>query len=210
MIASWALVLSCTMASGSIGPRVPPLDDSLAALYESGKSWPQFLETAKANRDLWKGNFAKGAPSPALLTRARAVPGMWKVLAVAEDWCTDSANIIPYLARLIDELPTLELRIVNSTDGKWVMERHKTPDGRAATPTVLLLGPDYAERGCLVERPDKLAALVTAWKAKLSEAAWHAKKAAWYRADKGTETLDEFVAMLEGAAHGAPKCNAAK
>ena len=210
MITSWALSVACTLTAVPSGSTPASPGDSLAALYETGRSWPQFLEAAKSNRELWKKNFATGAPTPAIVARAKAVPGMWKVLVVAEDWCNDSANTIPYLARLIDELPALEIRIVNSTDGKWVMEQYKTRDGRTATPTVLLLGPDFTEHGCFVERPEKLATLVSGWKAKLSESAWHGKKAAWYRTDHGKETLTEFVAMLEGAASGSPKCSAPK
>ncbi len=210
MIFALALITACSFPASSLASSSLVANDSLAALYESGKSWPEFLEAAKQNRGLWQGNFKKGTPSPAIVTRAKAVPGLWKVLAVAEDWCKDSANTIPYIARLIEELPALELRIVSSTDGKWVMEQHKTRDGRTATPTVLLLGPDFSERGCFIESPQKLSALLTGWKAKLSDNAWHQKKAAWYRADHGNETLDEFVAMMEGAANGTPKCNAAK
>jgi hypothetical protein len=209
MIIAFALI-ACTLTPHSVVSSSPIPDDSLAALYQSGKSWPEFVEAAKANRELWKGNFTKGAPSAAMINRAKAVPGLWRVLAVAEDWCKDSANTIPYIARLIEELPALELRIVSSADGKWVMERHKTRDGRTATPTVLLLGPDFSERGCFIESPAKLTALVTGWRATLSESAWHDKKTAWYQADHGSETLNEFVTMLEGAAQGTPKCNAAK
>jgi hypothetical protein len=210
MIISFALVTACSLTPLPFSSISPVADDSLAALYESGKSWPEFLEAAKQNRELWSGNFTKGAPSPAILGRAKAVPGLWRVLAVAEDWCKDSANTIPYIARLTEELPALELRIVSASAGKWVMERHRTRDGRTATPTVLLLGPDFTERGCFIESPTKLGALVAGWKAKLSDAAWHDKKAAWYKADRGRETLSEFVAMMEGAASGTPKCNAAK
>jgi len=210
MIISFALITACSLTPLSLAAGPPVPNDSMAALYESGKSWQEFLDAAKQNRELWTNNFTKGVPSPATLSRAKAVPGLWKVLAIAEDWCKDSANTIPYIARLIEELPARELRIVSATDGKWVMEGHKTRDGRTATPTVLLLGPDFTERGCFIESPQKLSALVTGWKAKLSDNAWHEKKAAWYRADHGRETLDEFLAMLEGAANGTPKCNAVK
>src|SRR5262249_17940334 len=126
MILAFALITACSFPRPPLAASSPVVNDSLAPLYESGKSWADFLDGARQNRELWEGNFKNGIPSPAIVSRAKAVPGLWKVLAVAEDWCKDSANTIPYIARLIEELPALELRIVSSKDGKWVMEQHKT------------------------------------------------------------------------------------
>lgn len=194
------LLALCTMSA-------PPAADSLADLYARGRTWPEFLDAARARKTMWIDNYERGSPAEELVARANAVPGRWRLLVVAEDWCGDSANTVPYLVRLVERVPSLELRIVNSKDGRWVMEEHRTEDGRAATPTVLLLDDRFSEHGCFVERPLALRQWVAEHKPKLSEDEYQAGKMAWYRDDRGAHTVEELVAMLEAASAGRPRCD---
>jgi thioredoxin family protein len=180
--------------------------DSLERLYSRGQTFAEFLTAAKSRREAWLGNYAAAAVSVQLLKRARAVPGRWRLLIVADDWCGDSVNTIPYLARLADSLPAVELRIVTSRDGRWVMERHRTPDGRAATPTVVLLDSTGAGVGCFVERPAALREWLEANRPRLSERGLQQGRDAWRRRDGGQATVREVVELLEAAARGRPLC----
>jgi hypothetical protein len=101
----------------------------------------------------------KVAPD-ALVTRASAAGSGWKLLVVTVPGCSDSVNSMPYLASFLDKVPSVEMRLINGTVGKAVMEAHRTPDGRAATPTVILLDDQFNERGCWIERPAPLIALM--------------------------------------------------
>lgn len=171
----------------------------LEALYKQGKTYVEFRDTAKKRTRAWKEHYATAHVPDALRTRVRSVPGQWRLLVVAEDWCGDSANTIPYVARLVDVADNLDMRIVDSEAGRAIMEAHRTPDGRAATPTVILLTADFREAGCWVERPAKLQAWVLENERKLEEGELLARKYAWYDADKGQETLAEIVRMIESA-----------
>lgn len=179
--------------------------DSLDRLLERGRTYQAFLESAKARRETWLENTKAATLDPAVLARGRAVVGEWRLLVIAEDWCGDSANTIPYVARLIDSIPAIALRIVNSTDGRWVMERYRTPDGRAATPTVVLLNPAGDPVGCFVERPAALRKTLDERGGKgtmtvLTE---------WRKQDAGRSTVQEIVELLEAAAQGTSRCAAA-
>lgn len=198
------LLISSLVARCDLPPAA--VSDSLERLYKSGKTWQQFLDAVKARRESWKGNYEIGAPAPVMVERVKAVAGRWRLLAVAEDWCGDSANTIPYLVRLVEAVSNLEIRIVNSNDGRWVMEHHKTPDGRAATPTVVLLDERSGDLGCFVERPLQLRRWAEELKPKLSEDDYQKQKMAWYRDDRGRETVREIVELLEAAASGNPTC----
>jgi hypothetical protein len=198
------MVLEVLVALACGGPVAG--SDSLRLLYGAGRAWPAFFEAAKARKDMWADNYARGEPAPDLVERARAVPGTWRLLVVAEDWCGDSANTIPYLVRLVEQVPTLELAIVGSKDGRWVMEGHRTADGRAATPTVLLLDEDFQERGCFVERPRELRTWVAEHKPKLSDDEFQTRKMAWYREDRGRQTVTDLVELLEAAGRNEAVC----
>jgi hypothetical protein len=192
--------------------EVRPLagSDSLAQLYARGKTFAEFLSAAKARRETWHDNYSRLAVTGDWLQRARAVPGHWRLLVVAEDWCGDSANTIPYLAQLSDSVASLKLRIVNAQDGRWVMESHRTPDGRAATPTVVLLDSVGAEAGCFVERPAALREWLDTNRPRRSERELGRGRDEWRRRDRGQSTVRELVELLESAAGGRPRCGPTK
>ncbi|MCC6319679.1 MAG: thioredoxin family protein [Gemmatimonadaceae bacterium] len=173
------------------------------ALFEGGKNFASFLAAAQQRKQQWEGNFRDAAVPDALLTRARAAGGPWKFLVVAVDGCSDSVNTIPYLAKLVQQLMGVELQIIGSDTGRHVMESHRTPDGRAATPTVILLDGNYEERGCWIERPAEL----QEWMSKGSGS--FDGKMKWYDEDKGQKTLSDIVSVMERAAKGERACAAA-
>jgi hypothetical protein len=199
---------ACVSDADQPAEKQPALasSDSLERLYLRGRTFAAFLAVAKSRRETWLANYASAARSDEWLSRARAVPGRWRLLVVAEDWCGDSANTIPYLAQLSDSVPSLELRIVNARDGRWVMESHRTPDSRAATPTVVLLDSTGSEAGCFVERPAALRQWLVANRPRLSEAGVRRSRDEWRRKDAGQSTVREMVELLESAAAGRPRC----
>jgi len=202
----------------TLGPTTGPLvcidpardagDDDLRAIYESGRSYTDFLDNATRRTELWHGNTEKAeGMDMALVERARAVGGSWKFLAVAVDSCSDSVSTIPYLARLVSMVEGLDMRIVDSTVGRSIMESHPTPDGRPATPTVLLLDSEYDDAGCFIERPPTLRDWILENGSDLSGQEVFEWKMEWYAEDSGHETAETFVAMLEAAAAGRSLCS---
>jgi len=182
------------------GQAITAADSTLRQLFDRGTPYTEFLANARARRELWQRNTSWATPPDALVMRARATGGGWKLLAVAVDGCSDSVSTIPYLAQLVALLPGVELRIIGSDVGRMIMNAHKTPDGRAATPTVLLLDVDFTERGAFIERPAELQQWMMAQKGILSDAEANARKMVWYDEDKGIKTLTEIVELMERAA----------
>lgn len=208
---SWAIA-SLTLLSGppvvchGLGTLARDHRSDLETLYYQGKTYVEFRDAATQRVQAWNDHYANAQVPDALRTRVTALPGSWRLLVVAEDWCGDSANTIPYVAKLVDAAGNLDMRIINSTVGRAIMESHRTPDGRAATPTVILLTEDFEEAGCFVERPRHLQRWWLANEDKLSRKDLLDQKYAWYAEDRGQETLEEIVAMMEAAAAGDPVC----
>lgn len=183
-------------------------DSSLVALYTSGTDFATFLAAAEARKAAWQKHWAEGRVPADALAAAQALSGKWRLLVVAVDGCSDSVNTIPYIARLVAQVPSLEMRIVLPDPGRPVMEAHRTPDGRAATPTVVLLDEAGNNVGCWIERPADLQRQAIAAREAGTLDAFHGRKQAWYDADAGASTVREVVAMLHGAASGSPRCDA--
>jgi hypothetical protein len=191
----------------SVGPRAADTgpghradqEPGYAELWEAGSDYATFLEEARGRRDLWVRNTDRAEVPPGLLQRARAVPGTWRLLVVAFDRCSDSVSTIPYIAALAARLDGVDLRIIPPELGRPIMEDHRTPDGRAATPTVLLLRDDWTPAGAWVERPAELQAWYTANPDGLSHDQRYDRKMAWYDQDGGASTMREIVELLEAA-----------
>lgn len=197
------VVIHSFVVAALIATAPVPADSVLVALYESGQDFATFHDEASSRRALWDRNWSQSEIDDELLARARAVPGRWRILVAAVDGCSDSVNTVPYLARLVSLVPSLELRIVTPQAGAVFMERHRTPDGRAATPTVVILDEAGNDVGHWVERPAALQELAIRAREAGTYEDFARGKQSWYDADAGASTLREVVAVLEAAARGA-------
>jgi|SRR5690606_34697600 len=182
------------------------VDDSLAVLYRTGQHWDAFYQSVDRRRELWIRNWTQARVPPHLADRAQQVGGEWKVLVITEPGCSDSANSIPYIAKLVEETPGLEMRLTDSTAGRPWMEAHRSADGRAATPAVLVLDEQFEIRGCWIEQPVALQAIWLPIVARGTMSEELETKMTWYAEDAGRETLREFVEVLEGAKSGNVVC----
>lgn len=180
-------------------------DSTLAALYASGQDYRTFLAEAKARREMWVRNSEQAVVAPDVLATARGLMGKWRILVVAVDGCSDSVNTIPYIAKLVELVPSLEMRVVLPGPGAPVMESHRTIDGRAATPTLVVLDAAGNDVGCLVERPFSLQKLIQAARAEGTLESFQKQK--WYDADAGASVVRDMVAVLQAAASGSPSCD---
>lgn len=199
---------ACEIPPGAAEPGLR--DSALVATYEAGVTWETFLGAARARRALWLRNWERATVPADALAAARALPGRWRLLVIAVDSCSDSVNTIPFIARLVAEVPGLEMRIVSPGAGRPLMAARPTPDGRPATPTVILLDAAGTEVGCWIERPAALQAKAIAAGAGGGTPAFAREKQAWYDDDAGASTVREIVGKLAAAARGTSGCDAGR
>lgn len=177
----------------TLAPQVP----DYAALYERGVTFDAFLERATERRETWRANVAAATVPGDIAARARALGHTWRILAIAEARCSDSAAALPYIDRLAAAAPgKLSFRIIDSRAGRAVMEAHRTPDGRAATPTLVFIRDDGEVR-VWVERPAPLVAWIAEQKKENPRVDVLSGKTKWYADDAGRTTLAEIVTLLE-------------
>lgn len=170
------------------------------AMFDQGLPWTEYLAGAQQQRVTWVRNAGRDVPA-ALVDRLRKAAAGLRLLVVAEDWCSDSVNSIPYLGTLAAKAG-VEMRVVNSQVGKPLMEAHRTPDGRAATPTVILIR-DGRESGAWVERPAALQAWFLDMTDKIDSTERQQRKMNWYDWSRGDDALREIVVLAEQSVKGA-------
>lgn len=185
-----ALLLALLTAAS---PQTP----DYAALYAQGITFETFVENITERRGTWNENIEKASVPADIAKRAGALTQTWRALVIAEARCSDSMASLPYLARLVDAAPAkLSMRIVDSRAGRAVMEAHRTPDGRAATPTVIFIRDD-GEIRAWIERPGALVEWIAEQKKANPRVNVLAAKTGWYAEDKGRATMEDIVALME-------------
>jgi hypothetical protein len=164
------------------------------AIFEQGISYETFLKDVRARRDEWREISSRPWAIKYDIDTRRYVPQ--RLLIVTEDWCSDSVQTVPYIHSALKERHWITIRIVNSTAGRPIMEAHRTPDDRAATPTVVALDEHNKFLGAWVERPAELQALVLEQQKVRMRREVTEIKTKWYEKDAGRSTVSEVMALL--------------
>jgi len=197
MVAAW-VASGVFFGAATAVLSLPSQEIDHQAVYAQGVTFAEFLDKARARRDEWHTNYNNASVSAALMTRMRALPAKRHLLVVAEDWCSDSVNTVPYIVRLVDGgRDRLDLRIVNREIGKAIMEAHRTPDGRIATPTIVILAEDWHLIGAWTERPSAIQSWFLEKQKTTMQKPLHDELLAWYEKDAGQTTVLEIADLLE-------------
>jgi hypothetical protein len=198
-LARWLFVVlgavACACAPATAG--LAREDVNYAALYAQGITFAEFLDQVRARREEWRTHYNEATVSAELMTRMRALPERRRILVVAADYCLDSTNTIPYIVRLVDGAPErLQLRMLDTTRGRPIMEAHRTPDGRAATPVVVVLDENGRLLGAWVERPSSTQTWFLEQQKVMMQKPLHDQLEAWYAGDAGKTTVAEIADLL--------------
>ena len=188
------LLLSMLVLARQPSPQSP----DLAAVWQRGMQWQQFLDGTKAQRDRWLHTWSRAQAPADLVARLRSASPAPQFIIVAEDWCPDSVNTVPYIVKLA-AAAGIDIRIVNRSTGTALMDRHRTNDGRRVTPLVVIVqsGRDV---GAWIERPAALQELFRDMAGDPAKARQFSNRQAWYDADAGRSTQQEVVELVERAA----------
>lgn len=189
-------------AGACAGPQTPsaPAGPDRSESWDAAVAYPEFVRGDTAHQRLWEARAALGAPAD-LVARARALTGDWRLLVVAESWCSDAVNAVPFLAALADSVPALELRVLRLAGNEPLFEGHER-DGRLAHPLVLVLDGQGRERGAWVERPTELAAWIDERRGVLPDDDIRMYRSGWYEGNAGRAAVAEVVGLVGDIAAG--------
>jgi hypothetical protein len=163
--------------------------------FHRGLTFQQFLASVKDSRHPWEEFYQRARVPDDVLHRARGLGGRWRFLVLSEVWCGDGANVIPYLARLVEGAANLEMRILSRDENPDLMDDHLTGEARAI-PVVMILDEDFREVGWWGPRPAPLHDLFLREIKPLPKPERYPRLRAWYAKDRGRTTLEEILSMV--------------
>ena len=183
--------------SASAPKSIAPLTRAeLAQAFARAVPYGAFRAADTAYNATWAAADARAIASVAIALQEAPPPaGPWRLLVVAEHSCTDALAALPYIARLVDQMPGSELRVLRRADGLPLIETHLL-DGHTATPLVLVLDADFVEHGVWLERASHIQAFVTQNTGKMSEEQLWARVRVMRRDDDGRTPLREMMALM--------------
>jgi hypothetical protein len=162
-------------------------------VWEGALSYESFVASCKAEHcGLWQGVY-KLARVPEWARTAVPADAQRKLLVIAEDWCGDASNTVPVLAKLVDSVPALELRVILRDANPEIMDRYLT-NGARSIPVVIAMDQDFRELGHWGPRPTELQTWVMANRGTMPKAELYPQVRKWYARDRGETTLREVLA----------------
>jgi thioredoxin family protein len=161
-------------------------------LWQNALSYQDFIAGCKAEHcGLWEGVY-KLARIPAWAAAAVPAGTVRKLLVIAEDWCGDASNTVPVVAKLVDTVPGLELKVILRDANSEVMDRYLT-NGSRSIPVVIALDEEYRELGHWGPRPTELQGWVMANRGSMPKSELYPQVRKWYARDRGETTLREVL-----------------
>lgn len=173
---------------------------SVRSFLEAGRSFADMAAASPTHGVLFTRARARAEIPADLLARLRAIPGTWRLLAISEDWCLDSQNVLPWVAALAEATDRLSLRLVARDDHPALMDAHLTNGVSRSIPVIVIADAAGEELAWWGPRPAALRALVAAPWSALEKPDRLRQIRRWYAQDGGRAILEELVALLEQVA----------
>lgn len=163
--------------------------------FRNARTFQEFLAGLESNRHPWRELYRRAHVPEDLMERSQDLDENWHLLALSEEWCGDGANSLPYLARLAEASPNLELRVLSRDENPDLMDGHLT-DGSRSIPVVMVLDEDFREVGWWGPRPSPLQEIFLREIKPLPEPERYPRLRGWYARDRGRTVLEEVLARI--------------
>ena len=122
-----------------------------AERFAQGLTVAEYLAQMHTNRDAFTRLLAEAPVRPEDREAIAALEGKIKILVITEDWCPDSLRTVPVVARLVDGLPHVEMRVFLRDDNPDVMDQYLKRGQFRAIPVFAVFDEEMNELGRMIE-----------------------------------------------------------
>ncbi|MCF8240066.1 MAG: thioredoxin family protein [Melioribacteraceae bacterium] len=121
---------------------------------------------------------------------------IWMV--ITENWCGDSAQNLPYIAKIAECNPLVKLRIIERDKNLDIMDRYLTNGISRSIPKLVAFSEDGDEIFQWGPRPKELQSYVQEWKAQeIDSNEMKEKIHLWYGRNRGKNLEMEFLTIMK-------------
>ncbi|MFA5296898.1 MAG: thioredoxin family protein [Lutibacter sp.] len=121
-------------------------------------------------------------------------------LVIAEGWCGDAAQILPIINKIAEASDKIDFKIVLRDENEDLMNQFLT-NGSKSIPKVIIINQENNMVDSWGPRPSIASKMVVDYKTKNGSLDENFKKELqmWYNKDKGNNTQDELIGLLEAS-----------
>jgi thioredoxin family protein len=178
--------------------------------FYEGETFAEFLTRPIKSKEMWVALAHRVTIPIEISARVEALHGQWHLLVLSEDWCGDSINIVPIIAKLTESVSNMDMRILARDENLDIMDAHLTGGKSRSIPIVILLNPKFEECGWWGPRPRELQKWVVEKGMAMPKDERYKQIRTFYARDHGLTTMGEIVEMLEQCCVRGPRLQAEK
>jgi len=122
-----------------------------AERFAQGMTVPEYVAQMRTNREVFARLLTETPVRPEDRDALGGLGRKIKILVITEDWCPDSLRAIPALARLVDGLPHVEMRLFLRDANPDVMDQYLKRGQFRAIPVFAVFDEEMNEVGRMIE-----------------------------------------------------------
>lgn len=168
-----------------------------AARFAMGMSFDDFVASAQKYPELWSIGARHAAVPADVIERFSSIREPLRFVALHADWCLDAIGVVPYLAKLAELNPLIELRNFIRDDNLDLMNAHLT-NGTQSIPVIIAYNDDWTERGWWGPVPSELWKWYMETGRNIPKPEKYLYKRQWFARDRGVSSMREIADMVFG------------
>ena len=122
-----------------------------AERFAQGLTVPEYVDQMRTNHEVFARLLTETPVRPEDRDALAALGRKIKILVITEDWCPDSLRTIPALARLVDGLSHVEMRLFLRDANPDVMDQYLKRGQFRAIPVFAVFDEEMNEVGRMIE-----------------------------------------------------------
>jgi len=137
-----------------------------------------------------------------LIDQVKSLPSM-KWLIITEAWCGDAAQNIPFIAKIANENPNIDLRLILRDENPEIMDQYLT-NGAKSIPILIMMDENFNDLKTWGPRPQEVQKMVMNAKTEpdLDQEKFIEKVHKWYAVDKNKTIAEEFKVLINTIHNG--------
>ncbi len=124
--------------------------------FAQGMTFQQYLDQMTTNKDKFVETLAAVQVAPQERAVFRDRRERLNVLVLTEDWCGDALTNLPVLAKMVEGLPNVEMRVFLRDQNADLMDQYLNRGLYRSIPVFVFFDADMKELARFVERPPRI------------------------------------------------------
>lgn len=160
--------------------------------FMQGMTFQQYVDQMGTNKETFVKFLSEIKVKPEDREAIRKLGGKLNVMVITEDWCGDALYNFPVLAKLVEGMPGVEMRVFLRDQNQDLMDQYLNKEIFRSIPVFVFFDENMNEVARFIERPPKVTEEIEAKMLEVRRALRAEKALVWRQA-----VVDEVRSLLK-------------